>query len=410
MPFFDSFPRFVNKHDLESLTKAVSRMSEGNFVASVPPMEGSLKDLSRALMDLKKTVATEIDDLQEKQGFLDRAVNSIPSSVLLFQRDRLVFANKTMQEKFNVNLTHYGRNLDDLPLPQDIKNLVGEIPNRVKEESEHVGQTSFDPLGNTYRVLVRSVPGADMRSAFTIVSIADTTEQSRTNLMRKDFVVAASHELKTPVSGVSAMSEAARGAIEDGDLDAAKEFIEQVELSATHLRRLVNDLLDLSRFEEEHQSEGKVDVRSAIESAVFARAVTASAKGVEVRSNLEAVGEESVFAKIDETDFTIALDNLIDNAISFSDDGVVEVRLEADPYKVWIHVVDSGIGIAEADIPRIFERFYRVDRSRSQKSGGTGLGLSLVKHAVMSAGGEISVTSEVGKGTTFSITLQRAYF
>jgi len=117
---------------------------------------------------------------------------------------------------------------------------------------------------------------------------------------------------------------------------------------------------------------------------------------------------EDIFALCDATDLAVALDNLVDNAIAYTEQGSVIVSLAAHEDAVQVSVTDTGLGIPSKDLSRIFERFYRVDRGRSRESGGTGLGLSLVKHVVERSGGTISVTSEPGRGSTFTIELPRA--
>ncbi|MBW6467927.1 MAG: GHKL domain-containing protein, partial [Coriobacteriia bacterium] len=226
--------------------------------------------------------------------------------------------------------------------------------------------------------------------------------------VRRDFVANASHELKTPTAAIHLLAESAANAAEDGDTDVALSFALQIEQESARLSRLVSDLLDLSRLESTPAPDSIVDVRQAIANTVLGHGPSAAEGGLELITDTRAVTGVDVFAKADPTDLAIALDNLLDNAINYTEAGSVTVRVEADPEHVLIIVADTGPGIPEGDLPRIFERFYRVDRARSRRSGGTGLGLALVRHVVERSGGTVEVSSEVGSGTTFVVTLQRA--
>ena len=149
------------------------------------------------------------------------------------------------------------------------------------------------------------------------------------------------------------------------------------------------------------------DIRHAAELAVTAHAASAAERGIELRLTDEATTQD-LFASADATDVAVALDNLLDNAISYTERGSVTLAVGAGTDTVVVTVTDTGIGIPPEELGRVFERFYRVDRVRSRVSGGTGLGLALVKHVVERSGGSVGVASEPGVGSTFTITLPRA--
>lgn len=188
----------------------------------------------------------------------------------------------------------------------------------------------------------------------------------------------------------------------------ALTFTRQIEAEAARLKRLVSDLLDLSRLDSAPEAGAITDMRTAIENVIVSHRAAANRKGLTLEAELSAVRGQNVFAAADVTDVAIALDNLVDNAIAYTEVGSVRIRVKANGSFVTVKVTDTGHGIAEEHLPRIFERFYRIDRARSRESGGTGLGLALVKHVVERSGGNVTVSSTLGEGTTFTVVVPRA--
>lgn len=150
------------------------------------------------------------------------------------------------------------------------------------------------------------------------------------------------------------------------------------------------------------------DVRRAVDLALAGHRRAAAQRGLELGSDLSAIDGQDVAVRADATDLAVALDNLLSNAIAYTEAGRVTVSVDAEPDTVVIEVRDTGIGIPTADVERVFERFYRVDRARGRDSGGTGLGLALVRHVVERSGGTVGLVSEPGSGTTVTLRLQRA--
>jgi len=170
----------------------------------------------------------------------------------------------------------------------------------------------------------------------------------------------------------------------------------------------VGDLLDLSRLDSTPEPGAIADIRSAVENVAVSHRAAATRKGLTLETDLTAVRGQDVFAAADVTDVAVALDNLVDNAIAYTETGVVRIRVRASHSSVTLQVADTGPGISEEHLPRLFERFYRIDRARSRESGGTGLGLALVKHVVERSGGSVTVASVEGSGTTFTLVFPRA--
>lgn len=244
----------------------------------------------------------------------------------------------------------------------------------------------------------RAVPTPD---GAVVLLLSDLSETYRLDRVRRDFVANVSHELKTPVAAIRALAETAATALGHDDLTTAVRFVERLGTEATRLSGLVSDLLDLSRVEVGGELQvAEVDLGYLLtEAADRARAV-AEVKGIELRVN----PTRSVAAG-DPSQLSMAVKNLVDNAVRYSEGGTVDVAAGSRDEWIAITVADEGIGIPSDEIPRIFERFYRVDKARSRATGGTGLGLAIVRHVAENHGGRVEVESELGVGSTFTLLL-----
>jgi two-component system, OmpR family, phosphate regulon sensor histidine kinase PhoR len=236
---------------------------------------------------------------------------------------------------------------------------------------------------------------------FCLVLIEDVTELRRLETIRRDFVANVSHELRTPLASIRAMAETLQdGAIED--VTVAERFVRIIVGEVERLTRILEDLLILSRAES-HLPERVPFALDALIYSVVERLQTQADKThlaltVSTPSPLTVVANRDLIEQV--------LVNLVDNAIKYtSEGGRVEVRATQQERRVTVSIIDTGIGIMSQDLPRIFERFYRVDKARSRQSGGTGLGLSIVKHIIETHGGQVTVESEYGRGSTFSFFL-----
>jgi two-component system sensor histidine kinase SenX3 len=243
------------------------------------------------------------------------------------------------------------------------------------------------------------------RRTGSLVIVEDVTEQHRIDAIRRDFVANVSHELKTPVGAIGLLAEALRG---EDDPEVVDRLAGRLQSEAIRLGHTIDDLLALSRIESGELVEpAEIDlaevVIGAIErnhSAAELREVTVSAEGV----------PEPVVVLGDRRQLVTAVGNLVDNAVKYSDPGSeVTVSVDVIGDRGRIRVTDRGVGIPEADLERIFERFYRVDPARSRNTGGTGLGLSIVRHVAINHGGDVTVDSAEGQGSTFALAIPLAY-
>jgi len=257
------------------------------------------------------------------------------------------------------------------------------------------------PIGaGTHDLLVRvSLLGSD---GLVVILIFDDSEMRRLDAIRRDFVANISHELKTPIGALSILSEAVLGASDDPE--AIKRFATRMQTEASRLSELVQEIINLSRLQDDDplKRAQPISISEAIKEAIDQSRLNAEARKVEIVYN----NNDSSIVNGDREQITMAIHNLVENAINYSPDGTrVAIGVNEADGICEISVSDQGIGIPEKDLERIFERFYRVDAARSRITGGTGLGLSIVKHVVTNHGGDISVWSVEGAGSTFTIRL-----
>jgi two-component system, OmpR family, sensor histidine kinase SenX3 len=255
---------------------------------------------------------------------------------------------------------------------------------------------------DTTQALYVSARVAPLTSDLLLVLVEDRTHTHRVDEVRRDFVANVSHELKTPVGALMLLAEAVHDASDDPE--AVRRFAQRMQAEGVRLTRLVQEIIDLSRlqYDDPVDSPEPVPVDDVVAAALDRSRVDAEAKHIRLASG----GDHGLQVLGSEQQLVIALGNLVENAVAYSADHTrvaVGVRRREDV--VEISVTDQGIGISEAEIDRIFERFYRVDPARSRATGGTGLGLSIVKHIAASHGGEVSVWSVQGTGSTFTLRL-----
>jgi two-component system phosphate regulon sensor histidine kinase PhoR len=255
---------------------------------------------------------------------------------------------------------------------------------------------------------VRRLPRPAADGSLALIVLHDTTALRRAERMRADFVANASHELKTPIAGLAGFIETLRGPARD-DAQARERFLGIMAEQADRMRRLVDDLLMLSRIEQhEHaRPQGHVDLGRVL--AGVQDLLQLKAQQRNLRLELD-VAKDLPAATGDFDELTIVFQNLIDNAVKYGRPGTA-VRIAArrsEGTRIAVAVSDEGDGIAPAHLPRLTERFYRVDNARSRQLGGTGLGLAIVKHVVNRHRGRLDIQSTAGRGSTFTVTLPTA--
>jgi signal transduction histidine kinase len=254
------------------------------------------------------------------------------------------------------------------------------------------------PLPMTLQIRVATLE----QGSGLLVVVQDVTEEVMAQRVRREFVAHASHELKSPVAGLETLAEAIRTAIRE-DPDSAVRFAEQMRTESDRLGRLVSDLLDLSKLEESTMApEEPADLSGVARKSLAEIEPVADTKELDLAASIA----DDVWVRGDEVQLGMMIQNLLENAIRYTPKfGSIRLRVIRDGDWAHVSVSDTGSGIPRDAQPRIFERFYRVDRARSRDRGGTGLGLAIVKHVIELHGGRVELASELGEGSTFSAYL-----
>ena len=370
------------------VTTAVAVVASVAWFRASAASRAERREAAATAAELRSTLTAA----EEAARVRELILSTMADGILLVGADgAIAFANETLDEL----LPSAPTSLDAL-LPVALRSAILD------------GRRDGEPASI---VLETGVPTRWLRAAIApaedgaiLVVVRDVTQQHRLEEVRRDFVANASHELKTPAATIQAAAETLRQAAAD-DPPAVARFASQLEREAVRLSRIVADLLDLSRLESGSALEDVVSLGATARDEAQRLEAGAERAGVSLRVATDA--ERPVRGS--QQDLALLIRNLIDNAVRYSrEGGSVTVEVSSDGDEVVLRVRDTGIGIPSRDIPRIFERFYRVDRARSRETGGTGLGLAIVKHIVENHGGRIEVESELGSGSTFLVSLPAA--
>ena len=289
---------------------------------------------------------------------------------------------------------------DERITSEDLMALI-RVARRTNETHRSRIEIARGPIGAGKREFEVSVSPLN-DEGMVLVLITDQSEARRIDAVRRDFVANVSHELKTPIGALGLLSEAILGAKDQPD--AVVKFASRMQIEAKRLTDLVQEIIDLSRLQSSDPLQKAFDVEA---SDVVREAVAQAALSAESRKITVEIGEiEDATVIGDRDQLIMAVLNLVENAINYSPENTkVSVVVKVKEELLEISVTDQGIGIAEGELARVFERFYRVDPARSRMTGGTGLGLSIVRHVALNHGGDIKVWSKEGVGSTFTLQL-----
>ncbi|MHB8637871.1 MAG: sensor histidine kinase [Fimbriimonadaceae bacterium] len=346
------------------------------------------------LMQRKSQIDLLQVQLSEQQSAEDVLADGLDVALFICDlRAGIQFANRRAVDMFRVS-GPVGRSILAATLSPDLERLVIDVGQlQEARQAELVFKFPEERVG-----LAKAWPHRDGRRIF--LSIYETTELRRLERIRQDFVANVSHEFRTPMTIIRAMAETLLDSPEEFPVKG-EDYLGRMIAEVDRLSLISNDLLILS------SAESYIVRKHATNIARLCRATVQSLepKAAEKDLTLTYAGAQEAFIEANETQLTQVLMNLIENAINYTPSGNVWVELVVGEGEVSIRVRDTGIGIASDQAPRIFERFYRVDKARSRSTGGTGLGLSIVKHIVEAHGGTVRLESALNSGSTFTVTL-----
>jgi two-component system sensor histidine kinase SenX3 len=345
----------------------------------------STRKLNNAIKSESLVTAKVPEDQLER--FMD-ALDLLPIGIVIvdLKQDRRV--------RNNAAAAMTGVRYVDILVDQAVDAMIDEI--KVAKSGKRI----LEAVAGTTRYF--KISGQSMDDQRGIVTVEDITEKSRIDTVQTDFVANLSHELKTPIGAVAALADSLNG---ETQTEVVWRLAERIVTESHRMSRIVDDLLDLSRVEFGGTEEWTdIDLAAVLVEVVSTNQYAAKRQGL----GLSLTGSSELLVRGDRSQLVSVFSNLVDNAIKYSEiGGVVNVNSAVKDDEIVLSVTDHGIGIAERDQKRIFERFYRVDKARSRATGGTGLGLSIVRHIVLEHGGAIDVRSEEGVGSTFTVRLPR---
>ncbi|MFO0865200.1 MAG: ATP-binding protein [Gemmataceae bacterium] len=389
---------------IAELTQGAEAIAAGGYGYRVYALDrGEIGTLARSFNHMSERLAAQFTQIEEDRHQLRTVLSSMVEGVIAIDSEqRILFANDRVGQLLEVPVAQaIGKPFWELLRHRPLQTVVRET---LQDEVIQVRELHWEAPGQrSFLVHVARLPGMPPRGA--VLVLHDTTDLRRLERLRQEFVANVSHELKTPLAVIQASVETLiDGAAEDPSVRTS--FLHRIADQSERLKNLIFDMLRLARVESETEAYSfeTVDVASLVEDNMDRHRTLAANK----RQTFEAIAPpdngDHLEAWADHEALDQIVNNLVDNAVKYTPEGgSIRVRwYEENDYAV-IEVEDSGIGIPEKDLPRIFERFYRVDKARSRELGGTGLGLAIVKHLAQANHGSVSARSEVGKGSIFTV-------
>ena len=346
---------------------------------------------------------TDSDQLKQRLAAAQALLANVPDPVLLVGPDEVV-AEANAAARALLPTLRLGQPLSYGLRAPDILDAVAAVR---PGNSVHVEYRTRGPAERTFRVQITALPAADGQARGVMLFFRDLTEARRLEQMRVDFVANVSHELRTPLASLVGFIETLQGSARQ-DAAARDRFLEIMQSQAWRMTRLIDDLLSLSRIElREHVAPNTpVELRSIATQIVDTLTSMARDRGVEIA--LE-TSDEPCTVLGDRDELMRVIENLVENAVKYGESGGrVDVALARRGSAIELSVRDYGAGIAPEHLPRLTERFYRVDVAESREKGGTGLGLAIVKHIVNRHRGRLTIESEPGEGTAFTVSIPQA--
>ena len=408
----------IRQADLDALADYLDELLQRDDVQPPRIRVSSLgRELAHGLDRLNRSHAKRVRRLEDEAHEIGRVLDDLPDPLFLIDGERRIArANTAAAELFGGPLL--GR---DLATALRNPAVLGALDAALATGRGRTVEFSIaEPVERDFVARIEPGPPRDDDRVATLLTLHDVSAAKRTEQMRADFVANASHEIRTPLSSLIGFIETLRGPAQ-GDADAQERFLDIMEQNARRMALLVDDLLSLSRIEvKEHEAPvGVVALAPLLETVAKDVAWEAERRAMTVALDLP---ETALSAQGDKQELSQVFHNLLDNAVKYGREGSTirltgrvaapppaALRWPADvPAALCVAVEDEGEGIAREHLPRLTERFYRVDTARSRELGGTGLGLAIVKHIIARHRGSLTVDSELDRGSTFTVYLRPA--
>ncbi|WP_135555259.1 two-component system histidine kinase PnpS [Paenibacillus cymbidii] len=396
---------------LEKIMRVANQITHMNYRSRVPvTSKDEIGKLGHAINTMADSLQAQVDRISENESQLKNVLENLLSGIIMIDKnERIVLLNRAAEDFIGFGADEViGKKFDEAKQPFEFVQLIGEC----LDTREHIRDEMlfYYPEERILEINVTPIMGADDEWAGVLIVLHNITAMRRLERMRSEFVANVSHELKTPIASVKGFAETLlAGALDDKE--TAKSFLKIIFDESERLNRLIGDILELSKIESKRipLQFSPVEMKGFVEQTLHVMRSEAAKKRIELEMSVPA----DMYIEADEDRLRQIVINLLSNGIAYTPEGG-KVKVTVEPLatgvepeyeRIRLTIADTGIGIPRKDLPRIFERFYRVDKARSRSSGGTGLGLSIVKHLVDLHKGTIAVESEVGLGTRFTIEL-----
>jgi len=398
------FVSIMISRPLYEMSAIAKRLAMGDFSRkAIVHANDETGDLAKALNDMADEINAKVKNISSEKAKLETILSSMFEGIMLTnERGEILLLNPSIRKLFFIDSSPEGRK----PLEVIRNNAIQEIVDRVLHENrEVITQEVSISIPEQKTIMINGVPVVkDNVIEGAVFVFHDITELKRLEEIRKDFVANVSHELRTPISSIKGYAETLLDGKVDNE-DTVKEFLSIIYQDSNRLANLIDDLLDLSKIE---SGKMKLEFEPLEILPIVNRCVNVLGKSAKDKSLSVKLDIPTNLLKIlgDHKRLSQVFLNLLDNAIKYTPEGgSITVNATSKEKIVQVDISDTGIGISEKDLPRIFERFYRVDKARSRELGGTGLGLSIVKHIIQAHNGQVWVQSTLGQGSTFSFTI-----
>ena len=394
--------RYISYKDryLRQLMSIAAKIKSSNFnVRLEKPEKGKYSLIGDVMVELAGMLQRERLKNSENISKIEAVLSTVPNGLIaLDTEENVIFINERARRICEVSGSPEGRKIFLFIKNSDIFAIIKSLIYNYREP------VRYSDSKYHYEFHVENI--MDSKKDIIIgklININDLTAIIDTENLRRDFVSNVTHELKTPLTSISGFVETLRSN-EDIPVEMQRKFLDIIEAETRRLNELIDDVLTLSFIEQNRDTEReRINLVKLIEDIMFNLENIAKLKDIK----LELVSDSrNIFINSSKYSLTMIFINIIDNSIKYSYEGqTVQIAVESGDDNVTVSVTDRGRGISEEDIPRVFERFYRADKSRTRKEKGTGLGLAIVKHLTKSVGGEIDLQSRLGEGTTFKVIL-----
>lgn len=397
----------LTSRPLRDMADAAARIGHGVRKVRIPvTSHDEIGMLATVLNDMSERIEDQVQRLSADTQRLDTILRSMGEGVMVAAPDGTIsLVNPAFRRLFSISGEMEGKRLVEISRHPDLLAAYNELA--APGVDELVREIAIQPDGCT--LLTHWVPlTVDGVRQGIVAVFHDISDLKKAENMRRDFVANVSHELRTPVTIIKGYAETLLDGALEADPASALRFVEIIHNHSERLTNLINDILTLSSLESKEAliELNPMDVSGTVGKACMLLQERAAQKNITIMN--ETAGGTLPRIMADQGRLEQVVVNLLENAIKYTlEGGSVRLFTEDEGEFVRVSVADTGIGIPYKDLPRIFERFYRVDEARTREQGGTGLGLAIVKHIVQLHGGTVSVSSETGKGSMFSFTLKK---